>query len=127
MALKKTSVAKVWSMRINTATSAEDSEVYAIVQELKQKGFSFKQIAQDAILRSQGHTPEMFSRSNNGFLLGSIEDMLSTFAKEILSNVKVTDTRSGCETPPMTEDEISPFAKKFANSYMQRQQKQGNE
>lgn len=124
--MTKTSKAIVRSVRINPDTSKEDADMLAIIEQLEQDGFTFKQIVQDAILRSAGHTPEMYSRNSGFFILGSIEEMLSKFANEVISNVRGS---GGISKPELEVDEgeISPFAKRMAKSFMQRQQNKGDE
>lgn len=120
MARQKTTQAVIKTVRINPATSPEDRAALEIIQELETQGYNFKQIAVDAILRANGAKPEMFSRPEPKDIMSSMEDMLSSFAQEILSEVR----RGGVQTEEEpAADQNSPFSRNFAKSFMQRQQR----
>lgn len=122
--MRKTSKAIVRSVRINPDTSKEDANMLAIIEQLERDGFTFKQIVQDAILRSAGHTPELYSRNSGVFILDSIEGMLSKFANEVISTVRGS---GGVSKPEIDDGEISPFAQRMAKSFMQRQKNKEDE
>lgn len=122
MAKHKTTKAIYRTVRINPQTSQEDADMFEIVTRLESEGFTFKQIAQDAILRASGQRPEMYAKVSSGYILGGVEEMLSKFADEIL---KKLDTASPRSTGVVSDDddddgEVSPFATKLAQSYIQR-------
>lgn len=120
----KTTEAEYRSMRINPKTSKEDADTLKLIQDLEDKGWTFKQIAQDAILRSAGHEPEMYARNGSGYILGNFEDMLTRFAHEIIDSIR----GQGGELPQGgTKIEISSFANKFAKSIKQRSESKGDE
>lgn len=122
----KTSKAVYKTLRINPETSQEDADLLAVISQLESEGYTFKQIVQDAILRADGKKPEMYSRSNSGFLLGSIEEMFTRFASEVMNSMKGSGRRSNDE--PIADDEdLSPFASRMAKSFLQRQQNKGDE
>ena len=123
---EKTTKAENRTMRINPETSQQDADTLAIIKQLEAQGYNFKQIAQDAILRANGHQPEMYSKNPSGFILGSIEDMLSRFASEVISNVRGSGGRGKSEEINDEED-VTPFANKLAQSFIQRQKTKGNE
>lgn len=121
---EKTTKAEYRSMRINPETSKEDADTLEIIERLEKQGYNFKQIAQDAILRAGGAKPEMYSKNPSGFILGSIEDMLSRFASELIGSMRGGAGRARFEEIPEDAD-ISPFASKFAQSFIQRQETKG--
>lgn len=120
MSRPKTTQAVIKTARLNPATSAEDKAALEIIQELEGQGYNFKQIIVDAVLRGNGFKPEMFARPNSGDLMRGMEDMLSSFAQEILSEVRKGGVRT--EEEPASEAD-SPFSRNFAKSFMQRQQR----
>lgn len=120
----KTTEAEYRSMRINPKTSKEDADTLKIIQQLEGKGWTFKQIAQDAILRSAGHEPEMYARNESGFILGNFEDMLTRFAHEIIDSLR---GQGGELAQSTSKVEISSFANKFAKSIKQRGENKGDE
>lgn len=124
--LEKTSEAVYRSVRINPKTSKEDFDMLAIILELEKDGYTFKQIAQDAILRAGGKTPEMYSKNTGFYILDSIEEMLGRFATEVVTSLKGNGKRVLDEDIDSDED-VSPFAKRMAKSFMQRQKSKGDE
>lgn len=115
-------------MRLNPATSDEDAKTLEIIKRLVARGFTFKSIAQDAILRADGNTPEMFSDSSavNAALLGRIEDMLTHFAEDLIKRIGSNpyvgngDDEDSEEYEPT---ESTDFARTFARGFLQRQNK----
>lgn len=125
---QKSTRAEYYSMRLNPATSDEDAKTLEIIKRLVARGFTFKSIAQDAILRADGNTPEMFSDSSavNAALLGRIEDMLTHFAEDLIKRIGSNpyvgngDDEDSEEYEPT---ESTDFARTFARGFLQRQNK----
>lgn len=131
MARQKTTQAKHFGIRLNPATSELDARTLAIIQNRQQQGYSFKAIAQDAILRYGGMRPEMFNdpSQQNARLLAGIERMLSDFGERLLAEYKRTGGRYAPSDDTQDDEEggvVSGFAANFARSFMQRQA-QGDE
>lgn len=130
---EKTSKAEYFTVRFNPETSALDRDALVIVKRLIDEGFTFKSIVQDAILRADGHTPEMYTRFAAGISLYDIQGLLEGFADEILSEVRKGGFRTAAQSSAVDDDEIdtgevSPFAARFAKSFLERQkQTRGDE
>lgn len=128
MPRKKDSKAVYYAARFNPKTSEEDAKAIEIIERLKDRGFNFKAIAQDAILRADGVTPEMFSDSTsaNAMLIGKIEDILAHFAEELISRMGSLP-RVASEADEDSDEyelgETSKFARNFARGFLQRQGK----
>jgi hypothetical protein len=127
---KKTTKAEYFSMRLNPATNEHDAKTLAVIKREIARGFTFKAIAQDAILRADGHTPEMFSDPSavNAALIGKIEDLLTNFAEDLIGRIghlprTGDDFSSDYGDDP---DEPSGFARNFAKGFLQRQQNGGD-
>lgn len=124
MPKEKTTQAKYFTLRLNPVTSAEDSETLNIIRQLESEGYTFKQIAQDAILARQGYNPEMFSKSTSGYILGGLENLLTRFAGEIVHELKKGGkSQINGDTDDDAREEESPLVRNLARSFMQRQQK----
>lgn len=120
MPREKTSQAEHFSARLNPITSPEDRAALEIIHDLEGKGYNFKQIVVDAILRVSGHTPEMFSRHNPSDLLLGVENLLERFAGEIVGQIKQGNIT--LEDIPGTDvSGNSPFMQNFTKSFVQRQ------
>lgn len=120
MAKHKTTKAIYRTVRINPLTSKEDADMFEIVTRLEAEGFTFKQIAQDAILRAEGQKPEMYSRVSSGYILGGVEEMLTRFAEELLSKIGTTQRVVKPDADSDDDGEVTPFATKFAKSFIER-------
>jgi hypothetical protein len=125
MPKEKTTKAEYYTMRLNPVTSEEDRATLEIIKAKEKQGYPFKKLAQDAILRYADYTPEMFSKSPSGNILGGLEDLLTRFAHEIVGELRGGGIKS--EINGDTDDEdprqsTTPFARTLARSFMQRQQ-----
>jgi hypothetical protein len=121
MPLQKTSEAEYKSIRFNPKIHPQDKEVLNIVKSLEERGYSFKEIVVDAILRADGKDPVTFQYSNQG-IVPQLEEMFSRFAQDIINHVKV----GGAHIEDADEDgngKPSPFAERFTHSFLQRQQR----
>lgn len=113
-------------MRLNPANpDGLDRDTLKIIEQLEGEGFTFKAIAQDAILRASGKTPEMYSRAGGGggITLADVQVLLERFAAEILQEVR---RKGGGRVSADADDDhddgsVSPFAAKFAKSFLDRQ------
>lgn len=127
---KKTTKAEYFSMRLNPTTNEHDAKTLAIIKREMARGFTFKAIAQDAILRTDGHTPEMFSDPGavNAALIGKIEDLLTNFAEDLIGRIghlpRTGDDYDG--DYDSDSGETSGFARNFAKGFLQRQQSRGD-
>jgi len=124
---EKTSIAKYYSARFNPKTSELDAKVVEIVKGLQEKGFKFKDIAQDAILRADGYTPEMFNDGQgDSRLLFQLEGMFTRFAEELLERIgQLPAGRIESTVSDEPEMDNTHFAKSFAKGFLQRQ-REGN-
>lgn len=125
---EKTTEAVVKAARLNPATSQYDRDALKIVTDLEAKGFNFKQVAVDAILRAGGHTPEMYERQSGqgAMLIERMESLFERFAEEILEQVKsgrVVVGRGGDDDGATA----SAFTRNFARGFLQRQQQGGGD
>lgn len=120
---KKYTQAVYKSMRLNPATSAEDQRTLEIIKDLESQGYTFKQIAQDAILRTMGYTPEMFSTVQTTPSMSGIENMLTRFADELLTKIDTGGYKAVTRSQEGDGGDVSPFTRKFAQSFMERQQR----
>lgn len=117
MARHKTSEAVYKSVRLNPINE-EDRLALEIIERLEKQKFTFKQIVVDAILRADGHTPEMFAKTaDTQGMLSRMEVLLEQFAQEIIHS---RPQQSGAETDEPGED--THFARNFAQAFLQRQQ-----
>lgn len=117
---KKSTQAEYKHARFNPVTSDEDRRALEIIHRLEAEGYTFKQIAQDAILRADGWKPEMFSGAGDksGAILNRMEDMFAQFADEIVRRAGSTPNFSR----EMEDDgERSNYTRTLAKSFMQRQ------
>lgn len=122
MARKKTSAAVILSARLNPVTSQYDRKALEIVKHQETKGFNFKQVAVDAILRSEGYTPEMFERDTSvSKLFAHLETMLADFSSQLMEGLKNRGV-SSIDDDLHSEGGISKFSQTFARGYLQRQQ-----
>lgn len=127
MKREKTSKARYFTVRLNpTESNPLDADTLAIIERLMAKGFGFKSIVQDAILRADGATPEMYSRFTSGLNLLDIQSLFEKFAAEILSEVKrsggsVRRVESQFSDDEIDDADVSPFAARFAKSFLDRQ------
>lgn len=122
MARKKTSAAVILSARLNPVTSQYDRKALEIVKHQETKGFNFKQVAVDAILRSEGYTPEMFERDTSvSKLFAHLETMLADFSSQLMESLKNRGV-SSIDDDLHSEGGISKFSQTFARGYLQRQQ-----
>jgi hypothetical protein len=117
------SKAQYRSARFNPI-NPEDRDVLAIIHELEGKGYNFKQIVTDAILRADGRTPEMYAapQITADLIKAYMNEVLPQFAQEIVSHVK----RGGAvieDEPEDAEGKPSKFAQSFANSFLERQRR----
>lgn len=112
------SQAKYYSARFNPRTSSEDKETLAIIQRLEAEGWNFKQIVQDAILRVQGFTPEMFAGQTTNV---DLESLLEMVANRILERIGDVRAQPQADEP----EELTEFARQFAQSYQQRNRRKG--
>ena len=126
MAREKTSKAVIKTARINPETSAEEKTALEIINRWEKQGYNFKQIAVDAILQADGKRPEMFTKQGNSgqAIIASMEHLLAQFAQEIIQALQ----GSGLQAPAQDDDAddgqgTSSFARGFAKSFMQRQQR----
>jgi hypothetical protein len=128
---EKTSEARYFTMRLNPASGQVEIDTLAAIDRLIEKGFTFKAIAQDAILRTNGKTPEMYTRELNGISLNAIQGLFEDFAKDLLREVRKGGFRVQSSTPDDNEfdgGDVSPFAASFAKSFIERQrQARGDE
>lgn len=131
-ARRKTSKAEYFTMRLNPETNPRDADTLRIIRELEAQGFTFKAIAQDAILHAEGRTPEMFSEPNamTGVIIERMEDTLAQFADHIIKEIDRrgvgTGQSVGSREEERGEDEPSEEAMNFARSFARRQKNGGN-
>lgn len=120
---RQPSIAVYYHANMNPRTSETDRKAVEIIEALKAKGFNFKQIAVDAILRAQGVDP--IAVPQNGLTTVALEDLLTRFADQIISEIK--STGGSIRLPDVQQEDegngkASPFAKRFAKSFANRQQ-----
>lgn len=122
--IPKTSQAVFYSARLNPVHDKERQAI-DIIESWKSDGFNFKEGVVDAILRSRGITPEMFTRRDMTaqYFASLTEDVLKRFAQELMDTLR----QSGMAAPALTSatDEaevLTPFTKTFVNGLKQRQQ-----
>lgn len=121
-AKKKTTLAMYRTARFNPATSQEDRDAVAIIQRLEADGYNFKQIAQDAILRADGKSPDMYAKPANSF--DGLRSLLEEFAQTLIDEI-----RSRGSAPAVSDDDdyveagSTQFVAKFAASFLDRQRK----
>lgn len=120
---RQSSIAKYYHANMNPRTSEADRQAVEIIEGLKEKGFNFKQIAVDAILRASGVNP--IAIPQNGLTTVALEELLTRFADQIITEIK--NNGGSIRLPDaQPEDEssgkASPFAKRFAKSFANRQQ-----
>lgn len=118
MTRHKTTKAVYKTVRLNPTTSDYDARILEIIHSWEERGYDFKKSVSDAILRSEGFTPEMFSRSAPVDWMGYIEETLTRFQQELLTEIRkrghvVEDEPEG--------NEESVFTKNFAKKFMERQ------
>lgn len=129
---EKTTKARYYTVRINPETSQLDEDMLEIVDRLMAQGFSFKAIVQDAVLRADGKKPEMYSRFTTGVSLPEIQSLLEHFAEAILGEARNGGFQGSRGSQPADEEAddsgVSPFAARFAKSFLERQkQTRGDE
>lgn len=120
MPREKTSQAEHFSARLNPVTSPEDRAALEIIHDLEGKGYNFKQIVVDAILKASGHTPEMFAKHNPADLLLGVENLLERFTGEIIGQIRQGNV-SLDELTDADEHGNSPFMQNFTKSFVRRQ------
>jgi hypothetical protein len=120
MPRQKTTQAEHFSARLNPVTSPEDRAALEIIHDLEDKGYNFKQIVVDAILKASGHTPEMFARHNPSDLLLGIENLLERFTGEIIGQIRQGNI-SLDDIADADANGNSPFMQNFTKSFVQRQ------
>lgn len=119
----KTSNAVIKSARFNPDTSSVDKKVLKKIEELEAKGFNFKQIVNDAIIKASGETVDFVERP--AVDRAGLEELFDQFAKEIIREIR----SGGFTTKAQHEDEddeggeVTPFTRNFARSFIQRQQR----
>lgn len=120
MPIPKTSEAEKLTAHLNPI-HPDEREVLNIVRELKGRGYNFKQIVVDAILRWDGKDPVTFQHEPGASILPQLEQMFASFAQEIVNQVKT----GRIQADDIEEDgeRASPFAQRFAKSFVQRQQR----
>lgn len=120
---RQPSIAVYYHANLNPRTSETDRQAIEIIEGLKAKGFNFKQIAVDAIIRASGIDPVAIPQ--NGLTTVALEELLARFADQIITEIK---SNGGSIRLPDTQPEdesngkASPFAKRFAKSFANRQQ-----
>lgn len=125
MTREKTSEARYFSARFNPKTSEEDKKAVEIIDEWIARGYNFKSIVTDAILRSEGYTPEMFNDPASQ-LLNRMEDILADFAEDLIKRIGSAPRRPVLEdNGDEGEESANGFARNFAKGFIQRQQNKG--
>ena len=150
MKREKTTQAKVYGMRLNPINEQENA-VIGIINYWKEKGFEFKQLVMDRLLRGENYTPEMFTKepaiAGAGYFAEKVQEMLqenseqigdvvarqlegylTRFAEELTKELTDSLKASGkyvsaVEDTDLEEEENTGIARNFAKSFMQRQQK----
>lgn len=117
----KTSLAEIKSMRLNPVTSPQDEQVLEIIEHWNSKGFTFKELVIDRLLRGEGIDPVKIRHPSSILTLEMMESLLSHFAEELLSKIKrgevsVEDSESSLESS-------SIFTTNFARGFIERQKK----
>lgn len=114
---RKTSKAIIKSARLNPI-NPEDKAALDIIKKLEKQGYSFKQIAVDAILHRNGYTPDMFSKTGDPQgLFAQIETLLEQFAQEIIHS----KSTGGVSITPDDEGDDTRLARNFAQGFLNRQ------
>lgn len=123
---RQPSQAEYRSARFNPI-NPQDRDVLAIVKELEDQGFNFKQIVSDAILRADGKTPEMYAAPmvTAQIITTYMDNVLAQFAQEIVTEIKRGGFRAVAETDEDEESSEKPskFAQSFARSFLERQRR----
>lgn len=117
---EKTSNAVHFSARFNPDTSEEDKLVLQYIQDGIDRGYNFKQIAQDAILKAGGAEPEMFSKPNDpATVTAELETLLARFAEDLFLRIGTIGVIQ--EAREEHSDTPTSFTKNFARSFLDRQ------
>ncbi len=120
---REASIAVYYHANLNPRTSEADRKAIEIIEALKKQGYNFKQIAVDAILKNNGINPSVIPQ--NGLTTVGLEDILTRFADQIISEIKANG--GSIRLPDVQSEDVSngkasPFAKRFAKSFANRQQ-----
>lgn len=122
---RKPSEAKHYSVRLNPRTDENERRVIEIVEAYKEQGATFKDVVIPAILQMEGLP--LIDRSSLGLqaIMRQMQGMLERFAQDIVEQM-----RAGGHTLPDDDTDYSAesgapsaFAKRFANSFLERQQR----
>lgn len=120
MPTKKSTVV---SIRLNPAVE-EDKRVLDILNELQERGFSHREIITDAILRAEGHTPEMYHEADGKVTRHLLELMLSEFAREIVDNLRQNTPQTTQKAAPFNKGENDDeYANNLAKGYLARRKR----
>lgn len=113
----------VISIRLNPAVE-EDQRVLDILNELQERGFSHREIITDAILRAEGHTPEMYHDADGKVTRHILELMLSEFAREIVDNVRQFAPQTTQKASPHNKGESDDeYANNLAKGFLTRRKR----
>lgn len=84
---QKASGARVLSVRLNRNMDEREALALDIVEDLESKDFTLRQIITDAILRADGHTPEMFSKEEK-LTPHFMRELFEDFTTYIISQIR---------------------------------------
>lgn len=124
MSRPKTSKAVIKSARFNPETSDLDKRVLKTVADLEEKGWNFKQIVVDAVIKCSGETVDYVDRP--GVNRAGMEQLFEQFAKEIIREIRSGGFTTKAQLDEDDDDEsgeVTPFTRNFARSFIQRQQR----
>jgi hypothetical protein len=110
----------VYCFRLNPDQEAE-AKAMGIIEDLKDAGYSVKDICLDAVLQRNGIQPEQYNQERVSDILPFIGQMLEQFADEILDGIPAardTEHEERSEEFPMSDK-----ATTFARSFLERQGK----
>jgi hypothetical protein len=100
----------------------EEAKVLELLDYWNKEGYSNRQIFTDAVLRSQGYTPEMFGQGGDGLtipmLLHRIEETVANAIKEVIDNLPAPAKKKALEEAEVDDSEA--YARNLAKSYMSR-------
>lgn len=124
MARQKTTKAEIHCARFNPI-HPEELRVIEAINYWKERGFNFKQLVTDRILRVEGVPPEFYGNQHevtSEAIAGVIEPLLERFAQEIIEQLRAQGV--AVQGHELSNDDLRPstFAKTFASSFMKRQQ-----
>lgn len=113
----------VISIRLNPANK-EDKRVLDILYALHERGFTPREIITDAILRAEGHTPEMYHDVEGQVTRPVLESLLSDFAREIVESLRETGVQSQQKASPFDEStDDDDYARNLANGFLTRRKR----